>query len=351
MSNARILFAWLRPTPPFFLGGAEISHNILASKLSRMGYHVRSVGSYSNVVTGTNERRAQYLNCLGTLGTRCIETNADETISYEYRRIRCAMTPRDRFFALLRKEIDSGADVLITAQEESDSIVRLANEAGIKSVGWIHSVSPTGVLAIRGDPNVALCTSRFVLKAVRSTAMIDAELFYPPFEPYNGPASTGSAITMINPVPAKGLDLFRSIATRLSNRRFIGVEGWFDVRSALEHHQNVEYMNRQMKMDSVYSNTRVLLVPSQVEEGFGRVIVEAGMRGIPSVVSMKGGIAEALGDGGVMVCSSDLRDWIQAIESLDNDETYQTCSRAALRWSATFLRDPISELKRLHVLP
>jgi glycosyltransferase involved in cell wall biosynthesis len=42
-------------------------------------------------------------------------------------------------------------------------------------------------------------------------------------------------------------------------------------------------------------------MPSQCEEAFGRVIVEAGLNGIPSVASHAGGIPEALGDGGVLL--------------------------------------------------
>lgn len=46
---------------------------------------------------------------------------------------------------------------------------------------------------------------------------------------------------------------------------------------------------------------KVLIVPSLIDEGFSRIILEASMRGIPVIANRIGGIPEALGDSGILV--------------------------------------------------
>lgn len=42
------IFITKRPTPPLFLGGAEITHNFLAQNLTKMKHRVLFVGSIEN---------------------------------------------------------------------------------------------------------------------------------------------------------------------------------------------------------------------------------------------------------------------------------------------------------------
>ena len=53
-----------------------------------------------------------------------------------------------------------------------------------------------------------------------------------------------------------------------------------------------------------YDSIGLLLVPSLIEEGFPRVILEAAVNGIPTIANSLGGIPEALGDSGIPVALS-----------------------------------------------
>jgi D-inositol-3-phosphate glycosyltransferase len=71
-------------------------------------------------------------------------------------------------------------------------------------------------------------------------------------------------------------------------------------------------------------------MPSQVQEAFGRVIVEAGHRGIPAVASRIGGIPEAIGDSGVLVDPDDSPEhWAGAIDGALTDRHRYARLRAA----------------------
>jgi hypothetical protein len=50
-----------------------------------------------------------------------------------------------------------------------------------------------------------------------------------------------------------------------------------------------------------YESIGLLLVPSLIEEGFPRVIMEAAVNGIPAVANSLGGIPEALGASGILI--------------------------------------------------
>ena len=70
------------------------------------------------------------------------------------------------------------------------------------------------------------------------------------------------------------------------------------------------------------------MVPSQWEEAFGRVIVEAQINGIPVLASDVGGIPEALGHGGVLVKNfRDPKAWQKAL--LDLEMRYDELSSTA----------------------
>ena len=55
-----------------------------------------------------------------------------------------------------------------------------------------------------------------------------------------------------------------------------------------------------MDMRSVYRDTKVLLVPSQWLETWGRVATEAQFSGIPVLASRSGALPEAVGPGGIL---------------------------------------------------
>jgi glycosyltransferase involved in cell wall biosynthesis len=142
-------------------------------------------------------------------------------------------------------------------------------------------------------------------------------------ERYAVPTS-GEFVTLINPVPIKGVEIALKIAATLPDIPFLFVEGWpicrsnkVELRRQTARLGNVRFWSNVLDMRRVYSRTRVLLVPSLWEEAFGRVVVEAQASGIPSVASDRGGICEAVGDAGILLSTDDpISAWADAVRSL-----------------------------------
>jgi glycosyltransferase involved in cell wall biosynthesis len=163
-------------------------------------------------------------------------------------------------------------------------------------------------------------------------------------------------ITFINPIPEKGLDIAIEIARCLPQERFLFVKGKWGSYSAREIEAfikpiyklpNVEVWNPQSDMRQVYAVTDILLVPSQFEETFGRVIVEAQVNGIPVVAANVGGISYTLGQGGILVEPKDnAQGYVEALLQLRTDDNlYRQLSALALENSQRPEFEPQQQVK------
>ena len=119
-----------------------------------------------------------------------------------------------------------------------------------------------------------------------------------PFADYgaSGAGLVTGLVTMINPCAVKGLPVFLEIAARLPETEFGVVPGWGTTasdRRALERLPNVRILPNARHIDEVLAQTRVLLMPSLWYEGFGLIVMESMLRGIPVVASDAGGLVEA----------------------------------------------------------
>jgi glycosyltransferase involved in cell wall biosynthesis len=105
---------------------------------------------------------------------------------------------------------------------------------------------------------------------------------------------------------------------------------------------NVEVWNHQKDMRQIYAVTDILLVPSQFDETFGRVIVEAQVSGIPVVAAKVAGIPYTLGQGGILVEPKDKpQGYVEALRRLRTDENlYRQLSALALENSQRPEFDP-----------
>lgn len=149
----------------------------------------------------------------------------------------------------------------------------------------------------------------------------------------------GDCVLFVNPVASKGVHLVEAIAERLPQRRFLIVKSWSQ-QQQFPHVQfdrpNVEWAESTHDMRPVYARAKLVLMPTIMEEGWGRTVSEAQVSGIPAIVSDRGGLPHTVGPGGLALSLGEpVERWCAAIEELFNDRArHAALSDAALRHAA-----------------
>jgi len=193
-----------------------------------------------------------------------------------------------------------------------------------------------------GQLGKAACVanSRFTADKYREAFGVDPAVIHPfiDLDKYKTDTTRGN-VTFINPVSEKGVEVALALARLYPEIPFSFVEAWPltpDRRAALTQAlaslPNVTLMPPQDDMRKIYGGCKILLAPSVWEEAYGRVITEAGVSGIPSLASTRGGLPEAVGPGGVLLDpTAPVENWAAALRRLWNDRPYYDAMAAAAR--------------------
>lgn len=175
--------------------------------------------------------------------------------------------------------------------------------------------------------------SEFIADVVSSTFEVDSRIIKTMVDinDVRAKETEPEYITMVNPrTKLKGGNIFLEIAETMPSEEFL-VAGEFATnaqRQTAVTLDNVTHLGWVRNMCDVYSQTRLLLVPSLVEEGGPRVIVEAFANGIPVVGTNRGGVPEFIHNSGAVVDTAhDINQWIERIETVTDD--YDRLSRLA----------------------
>jgi len=228
-------------------------------------------------------------------------------------------------------------------------LARRARELGLAAVWYIHDRRAAAEdLRLAADLGIErIAASRSLADHVRRVSGGDTEPIYPLIteDDYivrrdgDGDSNGDRYVTLINPRPVKGYDVFLGIAPLLPDIRFLVVEAWplgpglGEVEERLAGLGNVRFLRQQADARTIYRQTRLLLVPSIVEEGGPRVIREAQLNGIPVLGSPRGGVPEMVGDGGAIIDDyENPAAWARAIRAaLEEPARFEEMSREAAR--------------------
>lgn len=342
----RLLYAVGRPAFPFFIGGdGTIAHTILTG-LGAMGVDCRYVGTFGDYV----------VRKLARLDELAVPYALDgESLRY---RIPYPVTlwPDDAFMNLVARTIEElEPDVVLAQLDAAREVVTCARRAGCRTALYVLDVDhEENFRALAAESDVVLTVSRFVRDEVARRFGRDSHVLYPPVDvdAYRTPGH-GELVTMINPIPVKGVDVALHLAAALPRQPFLFVEGWGTDPATVERIErlpNATYLRKQVDMQGVYARTRILIVPSQWQEAFGRVVVEAQASGIPVIASRAGGLPEAVGGGGILI--DDYRDpaaWLSALQRLLEDRAvYEELSAKAIENTRRFdLHQALDRLVRI----
>jgi glycosyltransferase involved in cell wall biosynthesis len=175
-------------------------------------------------------------------------------------------------------------------------------------------------------------------------------------------------ITLVSLNERKGGYKFYEIAKAMPDKQFLGVVGSYDNPGPMKLNQ-MDIINKLMQLPnftlvpntpdilSTYRRTRVLLMPSDYES-WGRTATEAMCSGIPVICTPTAGLKENCKDAAIYVGSQiegdpgdaqvevgEVKEWVAAIRSLDNPDTY---SKMSLLCKARAQQlDPVKELEGL----
>lgn len=235
-----------------------------------------------------------------------------------------------------------------------------------------HHDLPFGPAAQRMDPArhellrqaaAVITVSRYGVDYWRRHGGIDARLLRFPvygIGPFAAPGSPDRGfVTLTKSSVSKGVDIFLALAAHFPGHPF-AASRWGasdEMLTAFDRLTNVTILEPAEDIETILSQTKVLLAPSLVPETFGLIVPEAMVRGIPVLASDLGGLAEAtlrvghllpvrpaeFHDGTYICPPQDLAPWCRALgRLLDDDAAYERDARRARAAAAHFIA-PISD--------
>ncbi len=338
-NKLRLLYASERPFFPLRLGGAARSSDALIRML------VKDHGAECMALTTTGGGGSRIPDAAeyDVLGIKGLERNGEELLfdcGYENR-----MVAREVFYESLESAIRFFKPTVIWSQLEGmKNILKLGVRLGIPGIVYIRDsvIDARGLVELAELGVEIVCQSRFLVDKVKQLCNVEASLAYSIYESEVGAQGDPQGyLTMINPAGVKGIGTFLSFAKLMPEEKFLLVEGWSMttemrdwIEASLRELPNVRFMHHVADIREIYSQTRLLLVPSVWEEAVPRVVREAQSCGVPSIASKRGALPEAVGDGGLIVEDFlNPRKWVEAINAMRDETTYATAVRnARMRW-------------------
>lgn len=182
---------------------------------------------------------------------------------------------------------------------------------------------------VEAHTQMAACIRR---RDVLYPVMLEPEVRLPEGTP------RGEFITLINGNMLKGVDVFLRVADKMKTHRFLGVRPYYRP-VAVHPTDNVTWDPYNDDVRVTLAKTRILMVPS-LTESWSRVAFEAMINGIPVLYTkpydaekFPGGTTHAMqewiGDAAIACDRTNLDEWIDAIQMLDDPNVYAMWSQRA----------------------
>jgi glycosyltransferase involved in cell wall biosynthesis len=232
------------------------------------------------------------------------------------------------------------ADVVYTHLYEAvPRAKRYALSIGAPLVYWLHANTP-------GPPPCDLQLANTDVLAERYGSRAETIVLHPPvFAAEYRTVRTAKSryVTRIGLSAAKGGHVWWELAARMPDLWFLGVVGGWGPQLMEPPMPNTVVWGQREDMRDVYAETRILIMPSDAHETYGRIGVEAIASGIPVIADPQPGVVEALGDAAIYVDRRDVDCYEEVIRCLQKPGEYRY--HAKLARDRSLQLDPWPELE------
>lgn len=225
------------------------------------------------------------------------------------------------------------SDIVFTHLDFTRRALILAQKYRKKIVHLVHNDKQLQYNKVKPENcHLAIANSDWIKKTIRSK--VHSVVLYPPTLPERyRTETTRETITLINMNEAKGGKMFWQLARIFPDKKFLGVKGAYGEQIGYEKElDNVEIYDNSPDVNRVYSQSRIVLMPSSYES-WGRVAMEALCSGIPVIASPTPGLQESLDYAGIFAEHDDVAGYVEAIRMLDDAKVYNTYSDAGKKRS------------------
>ncbi|MCL4383829.1 glycosyltransferase family 4 protein [Patescibacteria group bacterium] len=328
-----VLFINGRVPPPFVQGGAEVSMHTLMSMLVDRGMKVHLVSIVGHYLRYCDHGYPENMDeIMEGLGTRGIEYSCDKKvgkISYKLKyevEIYKEKEPGDVIESF--KDRYGKYPVVLTQLDYAAEIIKFALKRKVPTVFFLRDTMTRNLKVVK-----LINKKNHYIKVVFNSEsthrhykkldnLVETEVVYPPIilNKYKLSLRDPKYITLINPVWYKGGRIFEKLIPLFPKWKFLGVTCWYDPKKDgidLLKFRNAELWEKKDDVRDVYKMTKLLLIPSQWKEAFGRVGAEALVAGLPVVASDQEGLRESLGDHAVFVKKyKSVESWVKAVKEV-----------------------------------
>lgn len=219
------------------------------------------------------------------------------------------------------------ADVTISHLECSERTHILSNNYKIPTIHLVHNTHELTAQWMQRANGLIINTDWIANEEPFKSFPAPKMVINPPVDPGEYETSRGKSVTLVNLWENKGSAVFYELARRFPEQQFLGVKGGYGVQE-IEDLPNVTIVEHSPDMKSVYSQTKILLMPSTYES-FGRVGVEGMASGIPTIATPTPGLQESLGASGTFNLLDDMDGWEKSLRDLLKPAKYGKMSKLA----------------------